>query len=204
MLRKLSKDTTMVMGVVEERADLQVSTLSSLYHFQIANLKHPLLWGTCHPVHTVVGASSLRREALRAIKVHWVLWTYHTLLTPGVCPFCRHLAPLLSRDDSSWRDSIRVCCSWHRALYCSLIPWRASLQCSCSLIQTTACWVSSSQDGDKYSGYDELQRGAICHGRTYFILFFCILYGFIWWSIRVWVLISRYDKMVSHVLPPRA
>ena len=45
------------------------------------------------------------------------------------------------------------------------------------------------------------ERGA-CHGCTYFILFFCILYGFIWWSICVWVLIIRYDKMVSHVLPP--
>ena len=45
---------------------------------------------------------------------------------------------------------------------------------------------------------------AACHGRTYFPLFFCILYGFIQWSISVWVLIIRYDKMVSHVLPPRA
>ena len=49
-----------------------------------------------------------------------------------------------------------------------------------------------------------LNHPTSCHGRTYSILFFCILYGFIWWSIRVWVLIISYDKMVSHVLPPRA
>ena len=64
-------------------------------------------------------------------------------------------AHVLSRDDSSWHDSTRVCCSWRRALYRSLIsarPWRASLRCSCSLVQTTACCVSLSQDGDKYSG----------------------------------------------------
>ena len=45
---------------------------------------------------------------------------------------------------------------------------------------------------------------AICHGHIYFPLFFCILYGFIWWRSYVQILIIRYDKMVSHVLPPRA
>ena len=43
-----------------------------------------------------------------------------------------------------------------------------------------------------------------CHGCTYFHLFCCILYGFIRWSMSVWVLIIRCDKMVSHVLPPHA
>ena len=42
-----------------------------------------------------------------------------------------------------------------------------------------------------------------CHGHTYFPLFFFILYRFIWWSMSVWVLIIRCDKMVSHMLPPR-
>ena len=37
-----------------------------------------------------------------------------------------------------------------------------------------------------------------------FSLIFCILYGFIWWSISVWFLIIRNDKMVGHVLSPRA
>ena len=87
-------------------------------------------------------------------------------LSPQTNLCCNSLArsQVLSRDDDSWRDSTRVCCSWRRALYRSLIsasPWRASLQCSRSLVQTTACLVSLSQDGDKYSGYDELQWGAI-------------------------------------------
>ena len=61
----------------------------------------------------------------------------------------------LSRDDGSWLDPTRVCCSWRRALYRSRIsarPCRASLRCSCILVQTTARWVSLSQDGDRYSG----------------------------------------------------
>ena len=49
-------------------------------------------------------------------------------------------------------------------------------------------------------------HGAGCHpfpsrsmSQTHiFPLFFCILYGFIQWSMSVWVLIIRYDKMVSH------
>ena len=59
----------------------------------------------------------------------------------------------MSRDDGSWLDPTRVDCSWRRALYRSLIsarPRRASLRCSCSLVQTTARCVSLSQTGDRY------------------------------------------------------
>ena len=59
----------------------------------------------------------------------------------------------LSQDNSLWLDSAWVSsCSWHRAKNCSLTFARlqlASLQCSRSLVQTTACWVSSSQVGDR-------------------------------------------------------
>ena len=58
----------------------------------------------------------------------------------------------MSWDDGSWLDLTWVCCSWRRALYHLLILARlrfASLQCSRSLVQTTARWVSSSQVGDK-------------------------------------------------------
>ena len=47
-------------------------------------------------------------------------------------------------------------------------------------------------------------RYTVCHRCVYFTLFFCILFRFIWWSMSVQDLIIRCDKMVSHVLPPRA
>ena len=63
----------------------------------------------------------------------------------------------VSQDNGPWLDLAWVnCCSWrkvrnHLLMWARL--WLASLCCrSCSLIQTTAHWVSLSQSGDKYSG----------------------------------------------------
>ena len=62
----------------------------------------------------------------------------------------------LSWDNSSWLGSTwAVVSSWCKAWKCSLTLarlWFASLQCSCSLVQTTAHWVFLSQGGTSIQG----------------------------------------------------
>ena len=115
--------------------------------------------------------------SIMAKQVKWSQqWNWHIVQFPKCyqdqSPSSRHSCRstssrawgALSRDDSSWLDSTWVCCSWRRAWYRLLILARlqlASLQCSRSLVQTSALCVSSSQVGDKYSGYNELWWGAI-------------------------------------------
>ena len=122
------------------------------------------LYGLKSKVQCSASISWIRTDHLHLLRSWLLLWTMLPIMTqcfmtswPSVKQKT-YLSMLLSlsQDDGSWLDSTWVtCCSWCRARNCLLTSARlqfASLQCSCSLVQTTARCVFLSQWGDRYSG----------------------------------------------------